>query len=71
MEGETLTIKRIARGDVNCDGQINSADVVSIYNYILNGTASTIRLEDADVNSDDQINSADVVDVYNIIIAGK
>ena len=71
LEGETLTIKRIGRGDVNCDGQINSADVVSIYNYILKGAASTIRDEDADVNGDDQINSADVVDVYNIIIAGK
>lgn len=71
LEGETLTIKRIGRGDVNCDGQINSADVVSIYNYILKGAASTIRGEDADVNGDDQINSADVVDVYNIIIAGK
>ena len=71
LVGETLTIKRIARGDVNCDGQINSADVVSIYNYILKGTASTIRLEDADVNGVDEVNSADVVDVYNIIISGK
>ena len=71
LEGEALTIKHIERNDVNCDGQINSADVVSIYNYILQGTAATIREEDADANGNDQINSADVVDFYNIIIAGK
>ena len=71
LAGKALTIKRIGRGDVNCDGLINSADVVSIYNYILKGTASTIRGEDANVNGDDKINSADVVDVYNIIIAGE
>jgi len=56
------------RGDVNVDGKINAADVVSIYNYILVGDASNILRINANVNEDQYINSADVVTVYNIII---
>ncbi len=59
------------REDVNADNRVNTADVVSIYNYILNGKASVLTCEMADVNGDDDVNSADVVRIYNSIISGQ
>ncbi|MBP5628521.1 MAG: hypothetical protein J6X27_01600, partial [Bacteroidaceae bacterium] len=59
------------REDVNADNAVNTADVVSIYNYILNGKASVLTCEMADVNGDDDVNSADVVRIYNSIISGQ
>ena len=62
--------KRIP-GDVNGDGYVNSADVVAIYNYIIDGEASGFTKAAADVDGNGIINSADVVRVYNIIINGE
>lgn len=59
------------RYDVNDDGQVNSADVVSIYNYIIDGEQSGISTSKADVNQDGSINAADVVAIYNYIIEGE
>ena len=57
------------KGDVDGNGEVNSADVVAIYNYILSGEAETgITKEAADVDGNGDVNSADVVAVYNIII---
>lgn len=53
--------------DVNRDGVVNSADIVSIYNYINVGEESGLTLERADVNDDDVVNSADVAAVYSYI----
>lgn len=57
--------------DVNGDGNINSADVVSVYNYIIDGEESGIPASKADVNRDGNINAADVVAIYNYIITGE
>jgi hypothetical protein len=57
-------------GDVNLDGKITSADVVSIYNYIIDSEGSGVIEACADVDGNDEINSADVIAVYNIIING-
>ena len=54
-------------GDVNHDGTINSADVVAIYNFIVQGKASGITQADADVNTDNAVNATDITTVYNII----
>lgn len=54
-------------GDVNLDGVLNTADVVSIYNYITSGEESGIEKENADVNNDGTVNTADVAAVYNAI----
>ena len=59
----------IYREDVNADNAVNSADIVSIYNYILNGEGLTF--DAADVNGDGSVNSADVVSIYNGIISGR
>ena len=53
-------------GDVNGDGRIDATDVVTLYNYIANGTESGVSLEAADVNGDGKVDGADVVEVYNI-----
>lgn len=57
-------------GDVDLDGVINSSDIVSVYNYIINGEESGIIKACADVNGDGTINSADVTTIYNLIING-
>ena len=58
------------KGDVDRNGQVNSADVVAIYNYILIGENSGITKAAADVDGNGNVNSADVVAVYNIIVGG-
>lgn len=58
-------------GDVNGDGLINATDVVSIYNFIINGEKSGINRTRANVNGDDQVNTSDVIAVYNIIIGSN
>lgn len=57
-------------GDVTGDGIVNSADVVAVYNFIIDGESSGFKGELANVNGDSNVNSADVVAVYNIIISG-
>ncbi|MDD6783362.1 MAG: dockerin type I repeat-containing protein, partial [Prevotellaceae bacterium] len=65
-EAFSITLKGLNKissgetGDVNGDGEINSSDVVYIYNAISGEGAG----EGADVNGDGEINSSDVVAVY-------
>ena len=54
------------KGDVNGDGNVTSADVTALYNYLLNG--DTNSMVNGDVNSDGNITSADVTYVYNILL---
>ena len=54
--------------DVNGDGHVDSADVVTIYDYIITGPKSGVGLTSADTDSNSHVNSADVVTVYNHII---
>ena len=58
------------RGDVTGEGDVNSADVVAIYAFIIEGDASGYTKEAADVDGNGDVNSADVVAVYDIIING-
>ena len=52
--------------DVNADTKVNTVDVVSVYNYITNGTG--VASYHADVNLDGSVNTADVVAIYEHII---
>ena len=63
-------IKELTAGDVNADGNRNTADVVAIYSYIINGTESGIIDYFADVDENLKVNTADVVNVYKLIIDG-
>ena len=60
---------QVIRGDVNCDGSVNAADVTALYNYILNGDETYIAT--SDVNNDGAINAGDVTAVYNIILGNN
>ncbi|MBO4723470.1 MAG: dockerin type I repeat-containing protein [Muribaculaceae bacterium] len=53
-------------GDVNRDGNVTSADVTALYNYLLNGDET--YLATSDVNGDGNITSADVTFIYNILL---
>ena len=59
------------KGDVNGDGQVNTADVTAIYSYVINGADSGIQRDAANVNGDSDVNTADVTAVYDIIIKGN
>ena len=58
------------KGDVTGEGDVNSADVVAIYRYIIEGESSGFAKSKADVDGNGDVNSADVVAVYKIIING-
>ena len=53
--------------DVNGDGEVNSSDVVALYNYIQVGASSGLDESVADVNGDGRVDASDVVYVYNVI----
>ncbi len=52
--------------DVNRDGNITSADVTAIYDYLLNNDQTFV--EYCDVNGDGAITSSDVTKIYNILM---
>lgn len=62
-----VTPTLFAKEDVNRDGYVNSADIVSVYNYITRGTDSGVDPNRADVNGDGSVNSADIASIYNKI----
>ena len=53
--------------DVNCDGNITTADAQLIYDYILGTSSEYVTLEQVDVNGDGKANTADVVEVFRTI----
>ncbi|MBO4487532.1 MAG: hypothetical protein J5729_04135, partial [Bacteroidaceae bacterium] len=65
--GDINLIPDAVPGDVDGNGEVNSADVVAIYNFILGGEEETgIAKAVADVDGNGDVNSGDVVAVYNI-----
>ena len=55
-------------GDVNGDGEVNIADVNTLIDIILGGTADDGTMQRADVNGDGEINIADVNATMDIIL---
>ena len=60
--------KMTAAADVDGNGDINTADVVAVYAFIIQGEASGFTAKAADVNGDGDVNSADVVAIYTAIV---
>ncbi len=56
-------------GDVNGDGEVTSADITALYNWLLNNDNSAIV--NGDQNGDGEITSGDVTFVYNILLGSK
>ena len=60
----------VQRGDANADGNINSADVAYLINYLFVGGPEPIPLEAGDPNCDGLVNSADVSYLINYLFVG-
>jgi polyhydroxybutyrate depolymerase len=59
----------VSRGDINCDGDINVLDVLSVINHIL-GTAPLLGgpLDRANCNGDGDVNILDALGMVNVIL---
>ena len=53
-------------GDVNCDGEVTSADITCLYNYLLDG--DTTYIDTSDVDGDGYITTTDITVIYNIML---
>ena len=58
----------ILRGDANCDGIIDVADITAIASYILGSTPETFSANNADANNDSNIDVADITATAAIIL---
>ena len=56
-------------GDVDCDGEVTTADITAIYNFLLNEDDTYIAT--SDVNGDGFITAADITVIYNILLGSK
>ena len=63
-----IPLPEFIRGDVNGDGEVNIADVNTVIDIILGGSADEGTMERADVNGDGEINIADVNTIMDIIL---
>ena len=63
-----MTEPAFVTGDVNGDGEVNIADVNTIIDIILGGSADEDTLNRADVNNDGEINIADINSELDIIM---
>ena len=63
-----IPLPEFVRGDVNGDGEVNIADVNTVIDIILGGSADEGTMERADVNGDGEINIADVNTIMDIIL---
>jgi hypothetical protein len=57
-------------GDANGDGEVNSADVAYIINYLFVGGPAPVPWQAGDANCDDTVNSADVAYLINYLFVG-
>lgn len=60
-----------AAGDINGDGQSNTADVVNLANYVLNNAGESAYDTKYDVNHDGKISMADVAYLINMFMQAK
>jgi len=69
VDGE-LDLPTIIAGDVNLDNDVDVADVTAMIDYILNGDASGISLENAECDGQSGIDIADVTVLINYVLNG-
>lgn len=72
--GKTVTTSSgggVLRGDVDGDGIVNIHDVTALINYLLNGDASEINLENADCCPDGRVNIDDLTTLINFLLTDQ
>ncbi|MFQ6002230.1 MAG: dockerin type I repeat-containing protein [Candidatus Zixiibacteriota bacterium] len=60
----------LIRGDANCDGKIDIADVIYLINYLFMGGPPPLSFVQGDANADQNIDIADVVYLINYLFTG-
>lgn len=70
VENGVINILNYIPGDLNDDGRINSADVISLRRYIVGNYEQTVIEEAGDVNSDGRWNSTDIIMIRRYIAEG-
>ena len=63
-----FTATALIKGDTDGDGQVTTADIVAITNYMMGNPPADFSKANADVNLDGSINIADIVAVANILL---
>ena len=56
------------QGDANNDGMVSVADAVTVVNYLVDPTSTSLNAEQADINGDGEVNLADIAAAANIIL---
>lgn len=56
------------KGDANGDGNVDSADIIEIVNFIMGRKSNKFNETNADANGDNTVNAADIVAIVNIIM---
>ena len=65
---ETWT-PEVLLGDVDDDGKISIADVVTLIDYLLYGDESLLNMDAADVDQDGGITIADVTELIDMLLS--
>lgn len=60
----------VLRGDMNCDGKLNSADLIFAVDYLWNWGPDPCCWEHFDVNGDGTCTSADVIYLFDYFYKG-
>ena len=63
-----ISLSDFDTGDVNCDGNVNVADVMLVVNYILGNSSAFFHDDKADFNSDERIDVADAMGIVKLIL---
>lgn len=58
------------RGDANCNGTVNIADMTYMVSYLFNGGVPPCLMTHGDVNCDDNINITDMTYMVNYLFGG-
>lgn len=61
----------VLRGDVDGDGLVKIYDVTALINYLLNGDASEVNLENADCWPDGKVNIDDLTTLINFLLTDQ
>ena len=73
LEDMTMVINQAGglRGDVDNNKEVGIADVSALIDYLLNGDASAINLQNANCNLDEEVGIADVSALIDYLLSGN